>query len=468
MLVDGLKVGTSFSDVEGDSSPVIVVPPQSQTVFTGDTVVFGVQAGGTPPLWYQWQFYGTNLLGQTNASLALFNVTTNQAGPYSVTITNDYGATNSPTATLTVNPAPAAGSSISLVTYNVKGFNAVDWSTNSAQVQAIARQMQYLNPDFITFQEIPFPLRYEMTNFVRAFLPGYKVAISSGTDGSLCSAIVSRFTITRSNSWLDSADLKPFGYTNTSTSLADNYTRDLFEVQITVPGFPRPLHIFTTHLKATSSSANYAEDAAKRAAEAAAITNFFATNLFVLYPYDPYVLTGDLNDNDTNTVAIQRLVSPPSGLRLTNPANPVTGSINTYYSTTNAANPSSRLDYIMPGGLLYSNIAGSQVFRTDRLTPLPPNLNSNDCRVASDHLPVLMVFNNPYTKPFLITSITRGNPNVTLQWQSVFGQPYRVEVSSNLTTWSALATNLTATGGNYTYSTNVTGDTRYFRIYRVP
>jgi hypothetical protein len=226
------------------------------------------------------------------------------------------------------------------------------------------------------------------------------------------------------------------------------------------------VHVFTTHLKATASSAEYADNAAKRAAEATAITNFFATNLFALYPYDPYTLSGDMNAADTNELAIQKLVSPAIGLVLTNPKNPVTGSINTYSTTT--ANPSERIDYIFPCPLLHSNLKTSQVFRTDRLTPLPPGLNSDDCKVASDHFPVLMVFNNPYDKPFKLFSVTRTNPAVTLRWESVLGQAYQVEASTDLTTWTTQASDLVAIGTNLTYSTNLDDAECFFRIHRLP
>ena len=467
LTMDDLIVGTTFSDVVSNSPaqpPIITGLLTSQTASVGDDATFTVTAAGTPPLSYQWQFHSTNLPGATSSTMTLTNVTLNDAGPYRVTVTNSAGATNSPVATLTVTNPPPVVPGFSLLTYNVKGFNATDWSTNASQVRAIARQLQHLLPDIITFNEIPYSLRHEMTNFVAAFLPGYSIAISTGTDGSLCSAIASRFSITRSNKWLDGIDLRSFGYSNANNGL-DNFTRDLFEAEVAVPGFARPVHVFTTHLKATDSD-GYAENAAKRAAEAAAITNFFATNLFALHPYDLYTLSGDMNDDDTNALAIQKLISPATGLGLTNPKNPITGSINTH-STVNA-NPSSRLDYVFPCQLLLSNIKTGQVFRTDRLTPVPPNLNSNDCKIASDHLPVLMTFNNPYDKPFRLLSIARSNPGVTLRWESVFGQPYRVENSSNLTTWTVLANNLVATSNTYTWTTNVAGNQRFFRVYRVP
>lgn len=462
LAIDDLTVNFTGGVSNPPAAPQILTQPQSQSATVGDNVSFSVVASGNPPPAYQWQFNNTNLIGQTGSVLAVNSITTNSAGDYRVIITNSQGSITSDLATLTVS-LPVA--SFSLLTYNVKGNGASDWSTNSLQIQAIARQLQYLQPDIITFNEIPFELRYEMANFVATFLPGYQVAISSGTDGYICSTIASRFPITRASCWLDSADLTPFGYTNPGNP-GTNYTRDLFEAQIAIPGFARPVHVFTTHLKATTSSAEYADNAAKRAAEAAAITNFFATNLFTQFPYDLYVLTGDLNASDTNELCIQKLLSPPTGLTMTLPRNPVTSSLNTYSTTT--ANPSSRLDYIFPGPLLYANIKTSQVFRTDRLTPLPPNLNSNDCKVASDHLPVLMVFNNPYDKPFKLLSVTRTNPTVTLKWESVFGQPYRVESSSNLTTWTTLANNLVASGTNSTFSTNLGDPSRYFRIYRGP
>jgi hypothetical protein len=94
-------------------------------------------------------------------------------------------------------------------------------------------------------------------------------------------------------------------------------------------------------------------------------------------------------------------------------------------------------------------------------------LNSIDSSNASDHLPVLMVFNNPYDKTFQLTFFARTNPGVALKWESVPGQPYRVQISSNLTTWSVLASNLVATNYSYTFTTNnVPGSMKFFRIYR--
>ncbi|MEO7676020.1 MAG: endonuclease/exonuclease/phosphatase family protein, partial [Verrucomicrobiota bacterium] len=463
MVIDNLKIGTSFSDVTARvvSAPVITTQPQNQTVFAGAIARFEVSAAGSTPLAYQWQLNGTNLDGATGSILSITNVSGVNAGNYLVTVSNSLGFVASDTVTLTVNPPPAAA--LSVLTYNTHGNMIEDWSTNSLQVRAIGRQMSYLNPDVITFQEIPLTNTYQMANFVKAFLPGYSLATNSGTDGFIRSAIASRYPITRSTKWLDGANLDPFGYTNS------NFTRDLFEAQIAVPGFTHPVHIFTTHLKSGSSSS---DDAAKRAAEASAISNFFVTSfLNTTNASHPYLLTGDMNE-DLNRPStggqqpIQRLANSQTGLQLTTPLNPFTSSELTF--SIQAANLTKRYDYILPCGLLFSNILSSQVFCTDLLNPTPPALQSDDDKIASDHLPVMIVFGNPDSAPFSLTSILRGNNSVTLNWQSVAGRVYDVQGSTNLIQWNTVAANLTATGTNTAFTTNIFESAEFFRIYRAP
>ena len=127
-----------------------------------------------------------------------------------------------------------------------------------------------------------------------------------------------------------------------------------------------------------------------------------------------------------------------------------------------------RYDYILPCAQLFSNIAGGQVFRTDLLPPAPPDLYSNDDKIASDHLPVFLVFANPFNTPFQLLSVSRRNQNVTLTWESMSNRQYHVEDSSNLAVWASLASNLTATGAASTFATNVPGAMKFFRIRRAP
>jgi pectate lyase len=90
------------------TAPFILTQPQDQTVTVGQTANFSVTAGGSMPLSYQWNYTAdfsnyAPLQDETNATLSLPNITAGDAGGYSVTVSNDYGETNSVTAVLAVN-----------------------------------------------------------------------------------------------------------------------------------------------------------------------------------------------------------------------------------------------------------------------------------------------------------------------------------------------------------------------------
>ena len=272
-----------------------------------------------------------------------------------------------------------------MLQYNCKGNGATNWSITTTQVMAIAHQVMYLQPDVITFNEIPQPYSYQMTNFVRAYLPGYFLATSTNGDGYITTAIASRYPIAWSGSWLHQTDLTPYG------AAGSKYTRDLFEAQITVPDLSHPVHVFNSHLKSGTDSASLL----RRAAEAGAVSNFFFTGFLTTNATHPYVLTGDLNEDINRPFSgsqqpIQRLVIAATGLQLTTPTNPFTGDDRTW--SIQQPSLSERLDYILPCAALFSNITNSQVFRTDLLTNPPPPLLTTDATNASDHLPVFMVF----------------------------------------------------------------------------
>ena len=134
-----------------------------------------------------------------------------------------------------------------------------------------------------------------------------------------------------------------------------------------------------------------------------------------------------------------------------------------------AADLTKRYDYVLPCALLFSNVASGQVFRTDLLTNPPPSLLASDSETASDHLPVLMVFNNPYEQPFRLLATVVSNDTVTLScrprpggnttWRRRRNRPAR---------WQTLASNLTAVGATLSLATNASERERYFRVLRVP
>jgi predicted outer membrane repeat protein len=100
-----------FADSQNAILTVLVGPsftslPVSQTVTQGNNVTLSAGVAGTAPFGYQWKFGGTNISGATAVSYTISGVTTNDAGAYSLEVSNAAG-TNSASATLTVLAPPA-------------------------------------------------------------------------------------------------------------------------------------------------------------------------------------------------------------------------------------------------------------------------------------------------------------------------------------------------------------------------
>ena len=83
--------------------PSIVVQPASVAVDAGGIASFTVVGAGSLPLAYQWKKGASELPSQTNATLLVSNLSTNDNGDYSVVVSNAAGSITSATATLTVN-----------------------------------------------------------------------------------------------------------------------------------------------------------------------------------------------------------------------------------------------------------------------------------------------------------------------------------------------------------------------------
>ena len=110
-LQDGELVLFTVAD-----TPYITSQPASQVATQGSTVSFSVTTTSGTPMFYQWQFNGTNLSGATTSSFVKNNVSTNDAGGYSVIVSNAAGAVSSQAAVLTViwPSTPIVSASLSL------------------------------------------------------------------------------------------------------------------------------------------------------------------------------------------------------------------------------------------------------------------------------------------------------------------------------------------------------------------
>ena len=98
----GSIVSSSVTITDNDLAPTISTQPIAQTIMAGGSATFVTAAVGLPPLFYQWRLNGSNISTATNASYAIVNAQSNQAGQYSVVVTNAYGTATSSNAMLTV------------------------------------------------------------------------------------------------------------------------------------------------------------------------------------------------------------------------------------------------------------------------------------------------------------------------------------------------------------------------------
>jgi Immunoglobulin I-set domain/Immunoglobulin domain len=124
--------------------PVIFHQPCSLILSNGSPASFSATVLGTQPLTYQWQKNGTNLTdvgniyGTLTTNLSLNTTTTNDAGSYTVIITNLYGAVTSGVAKLTMI-LPSSPYVETLLTFddlappgyyyaNITGYGGLNWN----------------------------------------------------------------------------------------------------------------------------------------------------------------------------------------------------------------------------------------------------------------------------------------------------------------------------------------------------
>jgi hypothetical protein len=115
-------------------------------LYTGDTLTLTVDAGGTPPLSYQWRIGGVEIQGATSSAYVNTNVqVVADSGNYDVVITNAFGsATSAPVVPVTVLPVTApvisqnpssrtlyVGGTLDLSVAATGGQLAYQWQKNS-------------------------------------------------------------------------------------------------------------------------------------------------------------------------------------------------------------------------------------------------------------------------------------------------------------------------------------------------
>src|SRR5688572_10377565 len=85
VVVDSTPTNTNIAPA------ILTQPTASQTVVAGSSVSFSVAASGTPTPTFQWQKNGVAIVGATESSLQLSNVTMDNNGTYLAIATNSAG-----------------------------------------------------------------------------------------------------------------------------------------------------------------------------------------------------------------------------------------------------------------------------------------------------------------------------------------------------------------------------------------
>lgn len=141
-----LTTGQAFAQAV---APGITTQPLSQLVTAGATTTFTVAATGTAPLQYQWLKDGDEINRATTATLTITNVRLNDAGIYTVKVSNAAGnvtsaaaalAVNATAGTLTTAPANAtvnAGTTATLTAVTAGTGLTYQWRLNGRLLRSV-------------------------------------------------------------------------------------------------------------------------------------------------------------------------------------------------------------------------------------------------------------------------------------------------------------------------------------------
>lgn len=140
---------------------LITVAPTNQFVNIGSNATLYAEATGGGTIYYQWKLHGTNLPGATGtgafSTYEILGATPDQAGPYTVTVTNDLNdpPTTSPAALLQVNNFPvltaanhssAVGLAVDLVVAATDDYSPQSAAFQGFETNALGRHTMFAYP----------------------------------------------------------------------------------------------------------------------------------------------------------------------------------------------------------------------------------------------------------------------------------------------------------------------------------
>lgn len=363
----------------------------------------------------------------------------------------------------------ASAQQVRVMQWNVEGHIGNIASNSTAGAKAIARIVNYNQPDILLLNEIQSrtALGSGTTNLNGAALidwvtnnvpylgsqPGvtFFILLSSQSDFFIRNGAISRYPISGATTY-------------------DDGLRGLHTFKAQLSG-TNALQIFHAHLKCCHDTSSSPTDCDRRQSEAQfdsdTIRAWAATNSL------PYIFAGDWNEDQSNAQCdlIDTTYRPITMIRTNgNLVDFVPTALNGSSKTISSTSPTSRFDYCLAGSNRLSAVSG-YVFNSSvwgsQYTSVIPGSSTSDSTTASDHLNVFVNYSFPVgaTNFSVIpaTAFASGGPAggpfspssqvYTLTNSDTIPLFWSVTKTSNWLTVSPLATNLTLGAGR---STNIT------------
>jgi hypothetical protein len=485
----------------------ITAQPVNRTVMEGATATFSAQAAGTQRLLHQWRFNGTNLTDGPNISgaatntLTLRNVTTNQAGNYSLFVSNAFATALSSNAVLTVLPTFNTAQMTNI--WNLLAGERTYLGTNSTErglafnaattnLLLVSRQpsesVVVLNP--LTGAEKYF---LDVTG-IPGTTPGVSLGLDTigvGDDGVVYGASVTvsatspafylyrwpndspgnppvivfagdpAASVQPNLRWTDSLAVRGAG-TNTQILISPGSGTNVVLLR-SISGMDFQTEVPPAVIAVSGVPSAFAQ---LGLAFGPGTNTFWAKNANGLL----YLIQFDLNSNTgavlqayaTNAVvASLRGISTDKNQRfLAGISLEISDNVRLYDISDLAAGPALRDQEVF--ATLNPNVTlsgtGDTAFGGNYVFALDSNNGLKAFLINTNFVPAIT--------PFPITSITQIGGTAVFTWPSVAGQVFRVQFRDSLSTgsWADLGSPITATGSSTSFTNTISGDNRFFRV----
>lgn len=429
--------------------------PRSQTVPIGTSVTLNAIGAGDEPLSYRWRFNGANILLATNSTLNITNFLPGNSGSYTVVITNYSGSTTS-------RPA--------IVRVNATDFPVMfsdDFETNSAANWNVFWGATNGVPDYT----VNWAFDHGGVNYTFNSVTNLIPPAPNSPDGQTRAI---KLTVNNNDALaaIAAVNIYPKNF-----SVSGNFALK-FDLWINYPGNAGGTG---TGVAGSTQHALFGIDHLGANANWAAPSAITSDGIW-------FAATGEGGDSRD----YRSYVGNPSGTPVDLTGSNTSGLIGTNHTTAvfQTLFPSSRFEtqgapgknwievelhqtnnvvvWIMDGTVVGSRTNTSTFTSGNVMLGFMDTFNS----IAAPAKDAFVLFDNVRVEnlapPIQFTSITRQlNGDVTLALTSALGDSFRVETSTNLTTWQPLA-NLLATNQPllFTDTTSSANALRYYRARR--